>query len=358
MRKQQLHTWLSTSRKQLGLSLSEVAGRIGIDKTLLSKIEHGKRLPTEQQARKLAQLYQLPVEEVLTHRMAEKVVQLVGYDFKAIEVLMVAESRIEYLIKAQKESPQTLPDDLRNLLAEISALHTQWQEKRPLDPFVLQKMQEYFKIAYTYDSNRIEGNTLTLQETQLVVNEGLTIAGKSMREHLEAVNHAEAVDMLYDLVTQHIPFDKRLLLDLHRIILKSIAPEHAGCYRKLPVRITGSSHRPPQPFLLDKLMEEYFEWYRKARKEMHPVLLAAEAHERLVSIHPFIDGNGRTARLIMNFILLQHGYPIIILKGDHASRMAYYQALEAVQKDNEPEHFYRLVAEAVKQSLQEHLDMV
>ncbi|HHJ50419.1 MAG TPA: helix-turn-helix domain-containing protein [Phaeodactylibacter sp.] len=356
--KKQLHRWLRNSREQLGISLSEAAGRTGMDKTLLSKIEHGKRLPTEEQARQLAQLYQLPPEDVLTLRMAEKIVGLVGYGPRALKVLSVAESRIQYLIRAQEGTPADLPTDLQELLREVSALHRQWIDKRPLDPLALHKMREYFKIAYTHDSNRIEGNTLTLQETQLVVNEGLTIAGKSMREHLEAINHAEAVDMLYELIAQNIRLDKRLLLELHSIILKSIHPEHAGCYRKVPVRITGSEHVPPQPWLLDKLMEDYFAWYGEARKEMHPVLLAAEMHERLVSIHPFIDGNGRTARLVMNFILMQYGYPIVILKGDHNSRMAYYKALEAVQKDNEPEHFYRLVAEAAKRSLKEHLQMV
>ncbi len=356
--KKQLHLWLRSSRERLGLSLSEAAGRTGMDKTLLSRIEHGKRLPTEEQARHLAQLYRLPAEEVLMLRLAEKIVQLTGYGPQALKVLSVAESRIEYLIRAREGRPDSLPQDLRELLDELNSLHEQWLAKRPLDSLVLHKMREYFKIAYTHDSNRIEGNTLTLQETQLVVNEGLTIAGKSLREHLEAVNHAEAVDMLYELVAQNIRLDKRLLLQLHRIILKSIAPEHAGRYRNVPVRISGSSHLPPQPYLLDKLMEDYFAWYREAQKEMHPVLLAAEMHERLVSIHPFIDGNGRTARLVMNFILLQYGYPIVILKGDHDSRMAYYKALEAVQKDNEPEHFYRLVAEAAKRSLKEHLSMV
>ncbi len=357
--KKLLHLHLRSGREHLGLSLQEVATRTGIDQTLLSRFEHGRRLPTEEQVRALAQLYELPVVELLRLRMAEKVIRLLeGYGEQALEVLAVAESRIEYLVRAKEEAPPFLPKRLRDLLDEISALQRQWQAKRPLDVFVLEKMREYFKIAYTHDSNRIEGNTLSLQETQLVVGEGLTIAGKSLREHLEAINHAEAVDMLYSLVSERLPLDKRLVLQLHAIILKSIAPEHAGCYRKVPVRITGSSHQPPQPYLLDKLMEDYFKWYRETGVHMHPVLQAAEMHERLVSIHPFVDGNGRTARLVMNLILLQHGYPLVILKGDDASRLAYYRALEAVQQDNDPTPFYRLVAEAAKRSLEEHLSMV
>lgn len=160
-----------------------------------------------------------------------------------------------------------------------------------------------------------------MQETSLVVQEGLTIGGKTMREHLEAVNHA-------------------------------------GRYRSVPVRISGSRHEPPQPYLLDKLMEDYFLHYEQQKRSLHPVILAADMHERLVSIHPFLDGNGRTARLVMNLVLLRNGFTIAILKGDAASRPAYYQALEKVQANNEPQVFYGLVMDAVERSLQGHLGMV
>jgi len=122
--------------------------------------------------------------------------------------------------------------------------------------------------------------------------------------------------------------------------------------------ISGSEHVPPQPFLLEKLMEEYFTHYERQKRILHPVLLAAEMHERLVSIHPFIDGNGRTSRLLMNFILLKNGYTIANLKGDYESRMAYYNALENVQVNNNPESFYNLILDKVEESLKEHLAMV
>jgi Fic family protein len=219
-------------------------------------------------------------------------------------------------------------------------------------------MQEYFNIKYTYDSNRIEGNTLTLQETQLVVNEGFTISGKSMREHLEAVNHAEAIDFMTGLANGSEEIDKRNLLDIHYLILKSIDSRNAGKYRSVPVRISGSEHLPPQPFMLEKLMEDYFIHYESRKNKMHPVILAAEMHERLVSIHPFIDGNGRTSRLIMNLILLRNGYTIAILKGDNDSRIAYYKALDKVQTSNDPSFFYDLILDRIKDSLEEHLAMV
>lgn len=180
----------------------------------------------------------------------------------------------------------------------------------------LEKLKEYFCVRYTFDSNRIEGNTLTLQETHLVINEGITIGGKSVREHLEAINHADAIEWLHGLVLGQEEVNRRNLLDLHRLILRSIDMENAGRYRQVPVRISGSEHIPPEPYLLEKMMEDFFLYYEKLRKILHPIILATEIHERLVSIHPFIDGNGRTARLLMNFILMRSGYTVVILKGD------------------------------------------
>jgi Fic family protein len=227
-----------------------------------------------------------------------------------------------------------------------------------LNPTQLKKLKDYYSGRYTYESNLIEGNTLTFMETNLVINEGLTIAGKSMVEHLEAINHNEAIEYIYQLASSKEDFSKRVLLEIHLLVLKSIDPDNAGRFRSVPVAIRGSQHIPPQPFMIDKLMEEYFLFYKLNRKKLHPIILAAEMHERLVSIHPFIDGNGRTSRLIMNLILLRHGYTITSLKGDPESRINYFKTLEAVQMDNSPELFHRMIMNAVKLSLEDHLSMV
>jgi Fic family protein len=124
------------------------------------------------------------------------------------------------------------------------------------------------------------------------------------------------------------------------------------------VRISGSEHVPPQPFLLDKMMEDFFIHYERQKRILHPILLAAEMHERLVTIHPFVDGNGRTSRLLMNFILLKNGYTLTILKGDPSSKANYFKSLEAVQVQNDPNQFYDLIVERVIASLEEHLEMV
>ena len=148
-----------------------------------------------------------------------------------------------------------------------------------------------------------------------------------------------------------MPINERELLTVHNLILRGIHPEDAGRYRKVQVMIQGSSHKPPQPFLVTKEMEDYFIWYKTNKLSLHPIVLAAEMHERLVTIHPFIDGNGRTSRLLMNLILLQNGFPIAILKGDTESRLKYYSALETAQIENNKNPFIKLITDNVKETM-------
>lgn len=241
------------------------------------------------------------------------------------------------------------------ILSEIDYLKENLNKYRHLES---EKVVKAFDLEYTYESNRIEGNTLTLQETALVVERGLTIGGKSMQEHLEAINHAFALDYVKDLVKNKIPFTEVMLLDIHKLILQGIVNQHAGSYRKVQVLISGAKHVPPQPYLLQKEMESFFLWYEAEKNNMHPIILAAEMHERLVTIHPFIDGNGRTSRLLMNLILLQNGYPIAILKGDSDSRSMYYGALEQAQTDGSKQLFFELVTQNVKETIQRILHVL
>lgn len=244
---------------------------------------------------------------------------------------------------------------LDTILSLISSLKTELDNFRNLDNA---RIQEALAIEYTYESNRIEGNTLTLQETQLVIEKGLTISGKPLREHLEAINHKEAIDYIKELAQSKSALTEYDLKQIHAIVLKSIDKENAGAYRNVPVMISGSSYMPPQPYLLSKLMEDYFIFYNENKDTLHPVVLAAEMHERLVTIHPFIDGNGRTARLVMNLILLQHGYPIANIKGDAESRKRYYASLEKAQTQNDKSDFIHLIAEVVKESLEKYLSIL
>lgn len=245
------------------------------------------------------------------------------------------------------------------ILTEIDALKAELSSIRPLPAEAVKKIQDAIEIEYTYDSNRIEGNTLTLQETALVVNEGVTISGKSMREHLEAINHSEAIDFIKDIASQGEPISERTIKDIHAIVLHGIDRENAGKYRNVPVMISGSRHTPPHPYMLGKLMEDFIrEYNHKEIEKEHPVLIAAYLHDELVKIHPFIDGNGRTSRLLMNLYLLRHGYTLVSLKSDNEAKIRYYQALEKSHTENERKDFNIVVATAVRDSLKRYLEIV
>ncbi len=340
------------------IKISELASQLGIDSSLMSRILANKRKPTKAQLQQLAEILELDFHELLKEYLAEEIIDLLkDYPQMAQEILSVAEERVAYLSGVDKFNVIELSMQTKAQLNKMNVLHDTWKKLKPLNAIQLKKMEEYFHTSYTFESNRIEGNTLTLQETHLVINEGITIGGKSMHEHLEAINHQEAIVLLMDLVHNNAAFTAYRLKQLHQLILKGIDTKNAGVYRKVPVRISGSAHVPPEPYLLDKLMEDYFLFYETQKSNLHPVLLAAEMHERLVSIHPFIDGNGRTARLVMNLILLQNGYTIANLKGNLADRMRYYQALEQVQINHENEDFYQLILEHVESSLEEHIHL-
>ncbi len=246
--------------------------------------------------------------------------------------------------------------DLFALLAQANKLYRQLASLRPLPQSAMKKIEEALAVEYTYESNRIEGNTLTLQETALVINEGLTISGKPMREHLEAINHAEAIDYIRDFAKGQTEISERTIKEIHAIILHGIDRENAGRYRNVPVMISGSTHMPPQPYLIEKQMEDFMHTFAdmEAHKS-HPILTAAYLHDELVRIHPFIDGNGRTSRLLMNLYLLRKGFTIINLKGDNESKLHYYRALETSHTQNRPEAFQTVVAAAEVESLKRHM---
>ncbi|MBF0300912.1 MAG: Fic family protein, partial [Oligoflexia bacterium] len=186
---------------------------------------------------------------------------------------------------------------------DYTKLTTKKQKLDRLRPFPVnfeKSLHEWFKVELTYTSNAIEGNTLTRRETAIVIEKGLTIGGKDLREHLEAKNHAEALDFINTLIKKRpSQLSEKNVLTIHEIILKGIDDENAGCYRNVPVRISGSTVVLPNPRKVPELMEEFFEWIA-SKHALHPVAFAGEAHYRFVSIHPFVDGNGRTARLMMN----------------------------------------------------------
>lgn len=242
--------------------------------------------------------------------------------------------------------------------SRVDQLKTRLDQKRPLPPAALHNLREVFRVDWTYHSNAIEGNTLTLLETKLVLEEGLTIGGKTLREHFEAINHGEAIAYIEDLVKEQVPLSEKMVKDVHQLILKNIDAANAGGYRKINVAIAGSRHQPPHFLKVQEEMDEFLRWYQTEGGKLHPVESAALTHFKLVYIHPFTDGNGRTARLLMNFILMSHGYPPAIVKADANDRLAYYETLEIASTQQDPAPFIQLIVLAAEESLERYLQAV
>lgn len=224
-------------------------------------------------------------------------------------------------------------------------------KSRPLPKSVLEKLREQIIVEWTYNSNAIEGNSLTLRETRLVLEQGITVAGKSLREHFEATNHRDAILFLEKLIKKR-GIKESDILKIHQIISRNIEKEFAGKYRKGLVRILGAKKLPPNYLKVPKLMKELYQWISKNPEKLTIIELAALVHYKFVAIHPYYDGNGRTARVLMNLLLMQKGYPaVVILRND---RKRYYNALHKADEGNY-KLFVLLMAISVERSLDLYL---
>lgn len=240
------------------------------------------------------------------------------------------------------------------MFKEIDTKKNLLDSKSPLNKVAALNSKKYFNVEFTYNSNAIEGNTLTITETKVILEDGLTIGkGKSLKEHLEVINHKEAIDYIDDIVSKDLDISERVIKDLHYIILKSIDNKNAGQYRQTNVLISGSKHRPIEHYLVNEKMIELIEWYNNNKDNKHPIELAAEFHFRYVYINPFIDGNGRTARLLMNLILMRNGYRVTVIRTE--DRDEYMKALEEASVNGILDDFIKIVAEAVDKSLDVYL---
>jgi Fic family protein len=244
------------------------------------------------------------------------------------------------------------------VIEKIDELKRRLESLRPLPPAKTAALASVFQAEeteYIYESNAIEGNTLTLAETELVLSRGITVSGKPLKDHLEATNHKIALARLKQMVAQRAPLDQPALLDLHALILRGINDAYAGRYRDVPVRIAGSTHIPPNPLKVPPLMDELFEWFTRQAHTEHAVHAAADLHLRLSQIHPFVDGNGRACRLAMNLHLLQHGYPLTIIRSERNLRLDYYNALAACDQTQSPDPFRKFVELRAAEALEKYL---
>jgi len=228
---------------------------------------------------------------------------------------------------------------------------------RPISSTLLLKLKERFEIEMTYNSNAIEGNTLTLKETYWIIQQGITVKGKPLKDHLEAKNHKEALDYLYELVENDHShtISEHLIKSLHALVIQDIDKNIAGGYRNVDVFITGADHKPPSALDVPLKMRELIEWAHQNHKKMYVAEFSALFHHKFVHIHPFQDGNGRVGRILMNIFLMQHGFPLAIIQKN--DRQKYYRFLAAADSGNY-KPLVNFVAQAVLRSLNIYLDVL
>lgn len=296
-----------------------------------------------------------------------KVAEKWGLSARRVRILC-AENRIEgvvrngnlYMIPMNARKPEDgrmaekgkIP--LTKLLQRIDEKVSELSGRRPLTRGEVERLRDEFLVEYTYNSNAIEGNTLTLQETAMVL-EGITIDQKPLKDHLEAIGLRDAFRYVEELVKNKTPLNEYMIKSIHALLLMD-RPEDKGVFRRIPVRIMGAFHEPPQPCLVEPMLHDLETMHQERTTSMHLIEAVALFHLDFEGIHPFIDGNGRTGRLLINLELMQNGYPAIDVK--FADRRRYYAAFDAYFRNQNADDMIQLIAEYVEERLSKYLSIL
>ncbi len=328
---------LSDERRRQGLSQEDVAGKMGVLRSNLSRFEGGEQNPT--------------LDFIIKYAVA--------LDMEPDMVLKATADAEDVAPKTKQQSKkENTGMSNKALFEKIDFYREEINNKRPLTAAEVRELDNYFKIGTTYASNAIEGNTLTLSETKIIIEDGITVGGKPLKYCYEATGHAKAYDYMISIARgDNFEITEEVILKLHKLFYSGIDDEYAGKYRDIQVFITGTEYIPPKASEVPNLMREFVNKLSEYKTTMHPIEYAAYAHRRLVDIHPFVDGNGRTARLLMNLILINRGYVAVSISP--VLRFDYMQALQAAQRKSKPsdEAFVRLIAECELEAQKDYFRM-
>lgn len=329
---------LKNAREQKGLKTREVAQILSIDQALISKFESGTRRPTKDQIIKLSQLLEIDYETLMITWLKEKILYEIGEEEFALKALLLVEQEIQ---NNKKIVNSAVLSSMQSILDEIETLKNQIISFQHFD---LHRISKILELEFISESNRLNGNSLTFQETKSVINEGLTISGKSMHEHLEAVNLQEAIGYIKDLNQKKASVTEKEFLLIHSLILRGIKPENSGKYKNDP--------------LIIREMNLFFNWYEANKNNLHPILLASEAHLKIMTITPFENGNVQIANLLMNWILLQNGYVFATIQGNEININEYLSVLEECQNKSDKSYFINYILRIEKENLIRAIELV
>lgn len=322
---------LKNAREKKGLKTREVAQLLKIDQALISKFESGTRKPTKDQITKLAQLLEIDYETLMTAWLKEKILYEIGDEEFALKALLLAEQEIQ---NKKKEINSIIISSFQTILDEIETLKNKIQS---FNHFELRRISKTLELEFIFKSIYLNGNSLTMEETKSVINEGMTIAGKSMQNHLEAINFQETVLHIKDLNQKKISLNEKDLLSIHNLIFKGIESENSGKYKK--------------DSLVIREMNSFFNWFDSHKNNLHPIILASEVYLKILEINPFENGNLQMANLILNWILLQNNYAYAAIEGDKNSVNEYLSILEESQIKNDKSIFINYILRIEKENL-------
>ena len=273
--------------------------------------------------------------------------------------ILCAEGKVEgvirkgklYMVPENALKPLDGRRSKNNVILEVDYKKEKLAAMRPLTAGEVERLRDEFMIEFTYNSNAIEGNTLTLKETAMAL-EGMTIDKKPLKDHLEAVGHRDAFLYVQDIAKKDMPLSESVIKNIHSLVLMN-RPEDKGVYRRIPVRIMGAFTEPVQPYLIEPKMTELLQSDNERKGAIHDIERIARFHLEFEGIHPFIDGNGRTGRLLMNLDLIRNGFPPINVK--FTDRKRYYDAFDAYYKEDDAMPMIELIAEYINERLDEYL---
>lgn len=329
---------LKNAREQKGFKTREVAQLLRIDQALISKFESGTRKPTKDQITKLAQLLEIDYETLMIAWLKEKILYEIGDEEFALKALILAEQEIQ---NNKKEITSIMISSVQNILDEIEILKNKIQS---FNHFELRQISKTLELEFIFKSIRLNGNSLTLEETKSVINEGLTIGGKSMQNHLEAINFQETTLYIKDLIQKKIPLNEKDFLSIHNLIFKGIESENSGKYKNDSVIL--------------REMNLFFNWYESNKNNLHPIILASEAHLKILEINPFENGNLQMANLVLNLILLQYNYVYASIEENKDNTNEYLSVLEESQIKNDKSIFINYVLRIEKESLDRAVQLI
>ena len=323
---------LVSERKSQKLTQEELAKRVGIQRSNIARFERGEQNPS--------------------------------LDF-LIKVAVALGKEPDFILKSNEYAAfERIPENMNGgksmestaLLKRIDEYKSVIDTRRPLKKEEIKQLDDYFRIGLTYTSNALEGNTLTISETKVIIEDGITVGGKPLKDCFEAVGHAKAYDfMLTAARTENLVFSEETILTLHRLFYNKLDETNAGKYRDIQVFITGTEYVPPSADEIAPLMKAFVDELNSKSKTLHPVNLAAFAHRRLVDIHPFIDGNGRTARLLMNLILINKGYQIVSIPP--ILRVEYINSITISRRNKNFKAFETFIGECLIESQKDYCRM-